>query len=141
MATKNSLQTNAENTGQDLTLAAMPTELDRLFKALWQELAWIHVKWQTYRDLFGHSPERIDLLNKTAPAFFHRIHGSLWEDILLHLCRITDPRQTMSRQNLSLTRLPDAIPDVSCRSEVEEFVERSKENTFCPRLAQQTTCT
>jgi len=87
-------------------VAKMGTELGELYSALWQEIAVIHSKWAEYVALFGTSPERIELLNKVAPRFFRGIQDSLWEDILLHLARLTDSHRSMGKENLSIRRLP-----------------------------------
>ena len=87
-------------------IAKMGAELGKFYSALWQNLAWIHVKWAEYIALFGTDPGRIDLLNDAAPRFFRVIEDSLWEDILLHLSRLTDSPRSMGKDNLSVRRLP-----------------------------------
>jgi hypothetical protein len=59
--------------------------------------------------LFGTKPERIDLLNQAAPAFFKLIQNVMWEDILLHICRLTDPSKSCGKYTLTLQRLPDLV--------------------------------
>ena len=88
-------------------IAKMGAELGEFYSALWQELAWIHSKWAEYVALFGTSPGRIDILNDAAPKFFRTVQDSLWEDVLLHLARLTDSPQSMGKDNLSVRRLPD----------------------------------
>ena len=85
----------------------MGSELGELYSALWQELAWIHAKWGEYVALFGTSPGRIDLLNEVAPKFFRTVQDSLWEDVLLHLARLTDSPRSMGKDNLSVRSLPE----------------------------------
>jgi hypothetical protein len=87
-------------------IARMGVELGELYSALWQEVAWVHAKWAEYVELFGTNPERIELLNNTAPQFFRVVEDSLWEDILLHLSRLTDSPRSMGKDNLSVRRLP-----------------------------------
>ncbi|MBI3465867.1 MAG: hypothetical protein HY000_22850, partial [Planctomycetes bacterium] len=110
-------------------LAAMPAPLGEVHYALYNEVAWIHLKWQVFRALFATSPERIDLLNEVAPAFFHHLQGVLWEDVLLHLYRLTDSPKSMGHANLTLRRLPALIPDTSLRAEVESKVALVQEKT------------
>lgn len=42
-----------------------------VYYALHNEVTWLHLKWQEYSKLYGISKERIELLNETAPSFFH----------------------------------------------------------------------
>lgn len=101
---------------------AMGAELGRLFHCLWKECAWLHLKWNEFVALFGTSAERVDLVNKAAPAFFRLVQDSVWEGILLHICRLTDPPQTMGKDNLTLRRLPPLVLS-TLRPKVEQIVE------------------
>jgi hypothetical protein len=78
------------------------------------ECCHLHIKWSEYVTLFGHDEDRITLLNLTAPAFFRIVEDSLWEDILLHICRMTDA----DRNVLSLGRLARLVKP-AIRDEVE----------------------
>jgi len=49
------------------------------------------VHWVTYRQLFGTSPERVELLNRSAGGFFHSVQSLFMNDICLRICRLTDP--------------------------------------------------
>ena len=96
----------------------MGEELGRLYDALWQEVAWLHMKWREYVTLFGTSPARIELLNKAAPSFFRVIQNSLWEGVLLHIARLTDSPRSMGKHNLSFRQFatislhPDIAPQI-----------------------------
>ena len=48
----------------------MGVELGDEFNRLYNECAWLHLKWRDYRALFGTSSDRIDLLNAAAGGFF-----------------------------------------------------------------------
>jgi hypothetical protein len=92
-------------------VTAMGRELGPLFHLLWNECVWLHWKWSDYVILFGSKPERVDLLNQAAPAFFELVQGAMWEDILLHICRLTDPPKSRhGKHTLTLRRLPDLVP-------------------------------
>jgi hypothetical protein len=54
----------------------MGNELGEVFHHLMQEAAFLHLKWNEYLTLFGTGPERVDLLNKAAPGFFHLVQDS-----------------------------------------------------------------
>ncbi len=72
--------------------------------------------------LFGTKPDQVHLLNKAAPSFYHMVQGALWENLLLHLCRLTDPRQSVGKDNLTVQRLPDLVAD-AIRPTVEDLVQ------------------
>ncbi len=112
---------------------AMGDELGELHYLLYLELATLHLNWKEYRTLFAESPETIEVLNATAPRFFYRLDRFLWNDVLLHLCRITDPPQSVGKSNLTIQRLPPLLTDATLRSNVEALVEKAKNSTSFAR--------
>jgi hypothetical protein len=58
---------------------------------LWNDIANLHMDWNKYQLLFGADVETIDLLNAIASSFFSLTDRVLRHDILLRICRITDP--------------------------------------------------
>jgi len=100
----------AEEAKRD-SVECMGGPLGKLFHALWQEHAWLYAKWEEYLVLYGTKPSRIDLLNRVAPCFFRIIQDVLWEDIVLHIARLTDPRKSAGKANLTIRRLPDLVDD------------------------------
>lgn len=103
-------------------IEALGAELGPYFHQLYVETAWIQDKWRDFRELYGTSPVRIDLLNEAASRFFGMVHDALWEDTLLHLSRLTDAAKMGKRDNLSLCRLPELIRDAGLRVEVSSLV-------------------
>ena len=110
-------------------LEAFGEPLGSVYYALYNEVAWLHQKWQEYRKLYGTSKERIELLSETAPSFFHVLQQVLWRDVLLHLARLTDPPKQREFENLTLLRLPEAVEDAQLRSDVCNLVEDVKVKT------------
>lgn len=102
----------AEQTRSD-NVAAMGEEVGKIYSALWQEVALIHKRWGQYVALFGTSPSRIDLLNEAAPQFFRTVQDALWEAMLLHLARLSDPPKSVGKENLSVRRLTQAVANTS----------------------------
>ena len=39
------------------------------YNALYNEVAWLHVRWKQFKDLFGTSPSRIAILNQALAIF------------------------------------------------------------------------
>jgi hypothetical protein len=114
-------------------IRAMGASLGELHFALWNEVTWLHLKWKDYRALFGESLETIDLLNEAAPAFFSYLQNVLWEDVLLHLCRITDPQKTSGHANLTISLLPPLISDIAIRNKSESLVKVANDKTAFAR--------
>jgi hypothetical protein len=105
--------------------ATLGTDLGAALHELQHDLAWLHLKWQQHRELYGTKPERIEILNSAAPAFFRIVEDTLWDDTLLHICRLTDPAGQGRRQRLSITRLPPLMGDPDARDELERLVREA----------------
>lgn len=114
-------------------IAKMGHTLGHLYDALWQEVAWLYKKWGEYVSLFGTNLDRINQLNRAAPAFFRVVQDSLWEDVLLHIARLTDPPQTAGKQNLSFQRLAQNTADSSVAHQVEKLTANALESTAFAR--------
>ena len=80
-------------------VAAMPKPLGALCYELRNELTWLHLKWHDFRVLYANTQETIDLLSEAAPDFFYNLQRMMWEDVLLHLCRITDPPKVSGKKH------------------------------------------
>jgi hypothetical protein len=104
-------------------IAKMGDELGSQFNRLHNECAWLHLKWSEYVALFGAKQSRVDLLNASARGFFGLVQTSLWEDVLLHICRITDEPEVgrRKRQTLSVRRLP-ALVELSIEEKIRKLV-------------------
>jgi hypothetical protein len=92
-------------------IAAMGKDLGEQYSELWQEAAYLHAKWAEYVELFGTKESRIDLLNGAAGHLFAMIQDQMWDDILMHIARLTDPPATGKKRNLTLRNLPDLVTD------------------------------
>ncbi len=83
----------------------MGQEVGEVFFLLKQELFRIYVQWNEYMEAFGTKEDRVNMLNQAAGGFFKCVQDALWSNIILGLCRVTDPAQTGKNQNLSLDSL------------------------------------
>jgi hypothetical protein len=88
---------------------AIPPQFGDTWAFLHTEVLSLHGRWRNYRDLYGSSPERIGLLNRTAPGFFAILQGILLNDVQLTLSKLADPAMTFKRPNLTLETLFEAI--------------------------------
>jgi hypothetical protein len=49
------------------------------------------------------------------------IQDALWENVLMHLCRLVDSRSTFGKENLTIRRLPELVSD-PLKMEVEQAI-------------------
>jgi len=96
-----------------MSTGVLPQELLPLYDSLNHELIWVHAKWQVYRQIFASSQEDFDLLNRSAPFFFRVLQQTLFEDVLVSICRLTDPAHTGEKQNRSLAQLLERLEPVA----------------------------
>lgn len=82
-----------------------PKEIHALWKTLDKEITWLHGRWIIYRQLFGTSKERVDLLNESAGTFFNMLQDVLLHDVQLSLSKLGDSAGTGSRENMTLKAL------------------------------------
>ncbi len=106
-------------------LDVLGADLGSLVHAVYNECAWLHLKWHQYVELFGTKPERIDLLNQSAGLFFRVVQDCFWDDTLLHLARLTDSPTTARKDNLTIRRLPPLVLDEAVRSELQTLVGKA----------------
>ncbi len=106
-------------------VAAMGEALGNIHCDLWNELAWLYSKWEHYNALFGTSEERINTMNEVAPRCIYVLQSALWRDILLSLCRMTDPAQSAGKPNVSLQAMLPHIADPALRAQVERAASQA----------------
>ena len=112
----------------------MGSHLGPLCYELREEVDWLQNKWTEFNELFGSGEERIELLNSVASNFFYFLHKMMFEDAMLHLCRVTDPPETRVhvagrieiRKNLTVMALPKEISDLAFREQVRSRAQQSK---------------
>jgi len=85
----------------------MPTseEFDDSRKRLWDEIVLLHDAREQYLLLFGHSPERLEMLNACAAWFFGLVQRALLREQILGISRLTDPVKMGAKTNLVLRSL------------------------------------
>ena len=84
-----------------------------LFKVLKEAVILIHIRWKLFRQLYGKNQARIDLMNATAGAFFSHLHYILFDNIILFIANITDPPQSVGKDNLTLSQLLKQIKNLN----------------------------
>jgi hypothetical protein len=58
--------------------------------------------WEHHRILFEGSDLKRELLQGIAPTFFFDLHALFVRNLVLEICKITDPARTMGRANLTV---------------------------------------
>jgi len=97
----------------------------------------VHVQWcqlfnvfSQYANLFGKPKERVDLLNEIAGPFFNTVQDTFHDQILLGICRLTDPAQSMKKvnpnRNVSVLRLALLLKDEDVGPEIEDMANSAK---------------
>jgi len=96
------------------------------FAALWQEVVYLHIKWSEFVALYGTNPRRIKLLNGAASSFFSMLQGVLFEEILLHIARLTDPPNTgKDKENLTIRNLPELVDHPETKEKLVTATEQA----------------
>jgi hypothetical protein len=108
---------------REMHIKAMGSDLGKIYNELMNDVVWLHVKWSQYRQLFGKSPARIELLNATAGTFFYVIQNILMDDVLLHLARLTDKPKSCGKKNLSILTMANLISIPILTVEVKKLAE------------------
>ena len=103
--------------------ADMPPDLAVQFLPLFQEVFWLGAKWTEYRTLYGSGKETVDLLNRTAGYLFLIVQDTLWDDLLLHISRLTGPVRTLGKDNLTIRRLPELIDNEELSRDVAQRID------------------
>lgn len=83
----------------------IPTPIAEVYEELKTEITWLHGRWIVYRQLFGESERRIEMLNECASAFFYIVQDVLLGEVQVSLCKLTDPASVGKLDNLSLEQL------------------------------------
>ena len=113
-------------------VSKMGVGLGTPYFALWKEIANLYGTWSEYVALYGADETRIKDMNTVAPYYFGLIQNVLWENVILHIARITDSCTTSGRANLTIQQLPGLIDNMELRTEVDEVIKEAKaKSLFC----------
>ena len=107
----------------------MPQDLTGVYGALHDDLAELHAKWTVFSQLYATNEERVELLNASAPQVFRLCQDVFINDILITISRLTDPRQTSGKDNLSMERLVvsvDGDKNSDLKGEIERLLAEAK---------------
>jgi hypothetical protein len=102
---------------------------DDIRKRLWDEIVGLHDAREQYLTLFGHSSDRVEMLNTCAGWFFGLLQKVLLREIILGISRLTDPESVAGRTNLVLASLlsdPALVPRPDVATELASAISDAK---------------
>jgi hypothetical protein len=121
------MSTTSPQEAKDRYIAKMGPKPGTQFNELWRDVATVHTKWLEYLHLYD-TKESLDLLNRAAPRFFRMIQDIMWNDIVLHVARLTDKTKGV----LSVWHLPKLVNNVNVKGNVEDLVKEAVDKSkFC----------
>jgi hypothetical protein len=91
---------------------ALPEEIAVVFEALKSELIWLHGRWIIFEQLYGASPERVEMLNQIASTYFFVTQEVLLNDILISIGRLTDKPRLGKNDNLSIGQIASRLDNI-----------------------------
>jgi hypothetical protein len=96
------------------TQSNMPPDVGASHELLVRELMLLNTKWNDFKLLFCRSDANVRRLHDVAELFFQIVREVLADDIILGICRITDPATSrvkgVQRANLTLDRIESLLP-------------------------------
>lgn len=91
----------------------MDKELKEVFDRIKHELTHLYMRWIIYKQLYGTSEYRLELLNKTTSNVFTELQWLLIDNMILSLSKLTDSAEMRGNWNLSLEYLLDEIQKIN----------------------------
>lgn len=82
------------------------------FDQLSEELSRALVTLYEFKVVFDDNEKQLALLNNTAPFFFLRLYDFYWNELIMAISRLTDPRKQRNHENLSVYILEDFSDDL-----------------------------
>jgi hypothetical protein len=109
------------------SVRVMGDDLGNFYHELRRDFEWLKSKWMEFGQLFLGGEERLEVLKEVAPAFFFNfLLNLLYEDMMLHLSRLTDSPQSMGQENLTVLGLSAKIRDPELGARVQAAADMAK---------------
>jgi len=87
----------------------IPPEIKTCFNDVNLQVKKAHIKWEIFRQLYLKNKKRIELLNESAAGFFAILRKVFIDDVILSICRLTDPKKSSGKENSNLAQLVEMI--------------------------------
>jgi len=101
---------------------SIPADIHETYEALFHDVCHLHRKWGVFRHLYVAGQEVVELINDAGGDFFGITQTLLAHDIVLTIARLTDPKQSVGRENLCLEQLIHSI-DASQYGQLRQNIE------------------
>lgn len=101
------------------------------FRAVENRYYILRLYWRLYQSFFCANSERVDLLNYASRMTAWALEQALFDQVVLHLCRLLDPAESRGGrdQNLSFRRLAVHVESLAKKSakSFSELVEKAEQ--------------
>lgn len=87
----------------------MTIEHRKLLNAVEREFTQLHYRWLIFCQLFDSGQDKVDLLNKSGSNVFQLLQKLIIDDVMMSLCRLSDPPKSMGYENASLKNLVEKL--------------------------------
>jgi|GEM_PF-4007908 hypothetical protein len=110
---------------------SIPSNIHEIYEALFHPVCHVHREWGAFRHLYVSGQEIADVLKDAGGDFFGITKTLLAHDIILTIARLTDPKQSVGRDNLCLEQLIHSIDGSQygpLRQNIEQIYSQAKPN-------------
>lgn len=87
----------------------------KLSDVLVGETATIVLKWRVYLAMFGTNQQRVEMMNSVSGLTAAIIQDAIYSDVILSLCRLSDPASQHRNKNNSVARLVGMFQEGSAK--------------------------
>jgi AbiU2 len=94
-----------DDEGPEAAYLKIPAGVRDVYCRLESEVVWTFDRRHSFKTLFRKNAQRIELMNALSPQFFGEIQMIWADDVILHVCRLTDEPSERNRERLSLAQL------------------------------------
>jgi hypothetical protein len=81
-----------------------------MFHTLLNDFHALRLVWSEYRELFGVSPSRIEIINEAGGLFARVVQDEVFDSVLMRLSRLSDPPRSNGKDNLTFRALIPLCP-------------------------------
>ena len=85
--------------------------------------------WKQFKNLFGHGPERVDLMNRAGAGFFYRVDRFFFEAVVMAVCRLSDPVKTVKKANLTVMLFEQHMDTEIRKKTMKKLLEKVEDST------------
>jgi hypothetical protein len=90
------------------TAPIAPIGAEDLLEIIKQDAFRLRYAWMNFRFLFAGEKKHVEILNAAGPGFFGMAQRMMFDDVILRICRLTDPAANRNQENTTLKRLLQA---------------------------------